>query len=327
MKIVPWIPANKPAFAAGFLICMALWVGVMWVNYRASLHSVAESRLAGLARLQESARFNPLAHWIHRERLQNYSAMRVTYSPEPPEDQVVSKQIVRRAAMSITVSKPSESLSQVQQLCEATGGYIVSAVRNDAGTANVSATVELRVPAGHLDDLMVQVRKLAVRVESEQIEAKDVTKEYIDLNARIRNLRAEETQYLAIMKQARNVHDTLEVSEKLSDVRGEIEKAQGELNYLTHDVQFSSLTLEVRPDSESRVLGIYWRPWYEIKSSFRNGVEGLISYANAMLALVFWLPAILMWGMTLVLGSVIGFRVLRWAFRRFSGNNSPAPAL
>lgn len=60
---------------------------------------------------------------------------------------------------------------------------------------------------------------MAVKVNSEKTDAQDVTKQYVDLEARIRNLRAQEAQYLEIMRSAKKVQDMLDVSEKLSEVR------------------------------------------------------------------------------------------------------------
>jgi hypothetical protein len=49
-------------------------------------------------------------------------------------------------------------------------------------------------------ETMADLKKLAVNVERENVEARDVTREYVDLDARLRNARAEEAQYLQILK-------------------------------------------------------------------------------------------------------------------------------
>ena len=77
---------------------------------------------------------------------------------------------------------------------------------------------------------MSQIKSVAVSVDREDVEAHDVTREYIDLDARLRNAQAEEARYLEILKRATTVKDTLEGAEKLSNVRGRIEQLQGEMN-------------------------------------------------------------------------------------------------
>jgi uncharacterized protein DUF4349 len=67
---------------------------------------------------------------------------------------------------------------------------------SQSNTGSRSATLMLRVPADRLDQAMAEIKGAATRVEQENVEAKDVTREYIDLDARLRNTQAEEAQYL-----------------------------------------------------------------------------------------------------------------------------------
>jgi len=60
----------------------------------------------------------------------------------------------------------------------------------------------MRIPAKHLDEARAQVRAIAKAVEEDTIEARDVTREYVDQEAKLRDFRAEEAQYLAILKRA-----------------------------------------------------------------------------------------------------------------------------
>jgi hypothetical protein len=59
------------------------------------------------------------------------------------------------------------------------------------------------------------------------MEAEDVTRQYVDEQAHLRNLRAQEAQYLTILKQAKTVKDTLDISEKLNAVRADRAAASG----------------------------------------------------------------------------------------------------
>src|SRR5437016_13597862 len=95
----------------------------------------------------------------------------------------------------------------------------------------------IRVPVGKFELNRALIIKLSQLVENERAKAEDVTKRYVDEDARLRNLRVQEAQYLAILKLARTVKDTLEVSEKLSQTRGEIEEQQSEFNSLAKQVE------------------------------------------------------------------------------------------
>ena len=171
----------------------------------------------------------------------------------------------------------------------------------------------IRVPAGKFEQVRTEIRKLGLRVESEKLEAQDVTKQYVDQAARIRNLRAQETQYLGILRLAKTVKDTVDVSEKLDEVRGEIEQQQAEFDALSKQVETVAITISLRAEAEAQVFGLRWRPLYQLKLAARQGLDSIAGYASAMASFLFYLPTVLLWLATILIGAAIGWRVLRWA--------------
>ena len=100
-----------------------------------------------------------------------------------------------------------------------------------------------------------EISKLGVRVESEKLEAQDVTKQYVDLSARLHNFHAQEAQYLGILKQAKTVKDTVEVSDKLNEVRAQIEQQQAEFDALSKQVETVALTINLgQPGEDYEVI-------------------------------------------------------------------------
>jgi hypothetical protein len=180
------------------------------------------------------------------------------------------------------------------------------------------------VPALQFDTVRTAVRKLGLRVESERIEAQDVTRQYVDQDAGIRNLRAEEGQYLAILKQARTVKDMLAVTENLSAVRGQIEQQQAEFNALSRQVETVALTISLRAEAQEQTFGLNWRPGYQLKLALHDGLESLANYATAMIAILFYLPATLLWVGTILGVIVVGWRTICWAGRQWFGWNEGA---
>src|SRR5207302_8287111 len=149
-----------------------------------------------------------------------------------------------------------------------------------------NASLTIRVPVGRFAEVVAEIRKLGLRVESEQMEAQDVTKQYVDQQAHLRNLRALEAQYLTILQQAKTVKDTLNVSERLNAVRGEIEQQQAEFETLARQVETVAITVSLHSEAEANVFGLHWRPSYELKLAMMQGLEGLADYATAMFSFV-----------------------------------------
>jgi peptidoglycan hydrolase CwlO-like protein len=88
------------------------------------------------------------------------------------------------------------------------------------------------------------VRAIAKSVEQDVVEARDVTREYVDREAALHNARAEEQQYLLILKRAASVKDVLEVSSKLAEVRAHIDELQTDLRSLHSQGDMSLLTIK-----------------------------------------------------------------------------------
>ena len=232
------------------------------------------------------------------------------------DDSEAGRRLVRTAALEMLVQKPGESAEKIRALVERAGGFLVSSeVRGDQYPTG--GTLTIRVPAQRFESVRDQIRKLGLRIESERIEAQDVTRQFTDQEANLRNLRAEEQQYLSILKQALTVKDTLEVSEKLGDVRGQIEQQQAEFNTLSKQIETVAITVSLRAEAEAKVFGLNWRPLYQIKMAFRDGLDGLANYFSAMTAFAFLLPTILLWIATIALGGAVAWRILRWAARRW----------
>jgi hypothetical protein len=232
------------------------------------------------------------------------------------------RKIIRTSSMEMVVQHPAETADKITALAEGLGGYLVSS--DGGGQSATAGTVTIRVPASRFEDARAEIRKLGLRVESEKIDAQDVSRQFVDQDASLRNLRAEESQYLAILKRANTVKEMLAATEPLSEVRGQIEQQQAEFNALSRQIETVALTISLRTDAEAKVFGLNWRPVYQLKLALRDGLESVANYATAMIAIVFYLPAILLWTGTIAVSLLIGWRTLRWAGRRWFGWTSTA---
>ena len=284
---------------------------------------ISQSKTAGLA----SAEWAPVAFWqSHPLMLQKgvvggvpggrvHRAVAVGSAglvTGPYSD--ATRKTVRTNSLDMLARNPRESAERIRQIAAGAGGFLVSSEVYGADQDS-SAAVAIRVPAEKFEEVRAQIRSLGMRVETDKLNAEDVTKQYVDQAARLRNLRAQEAQYLAILKQARTVHDTMEVSDKLNEVRGEIEQQQAEFDALSKQVETVALTISLRAEADTQVFGLHWRPLYQIKLAARQGLLGLGDYAGAMANFLFYVPAILLWLTTILIGAAIGWRILRWAGR------------
>jgi hypothetical protein len=334
---IPWgsrWQKSRKALKTGWLITaglISLYIGA--IKPREEVRGIATERAAGLA---AGSQWEPVSLW-QQTRLSamlqkgvvggvpggvtaNDEGAVETASvdaapappPPPPKSAPDDRKTIRNGAMDLIVKSPRETSEKIRQSAERLGGFLVSSDVSGGDEAS-SASLTIRVPANRFEDARAEIRRLGLRVESEKLEAQDVTKQYVDQDARLRNLRAREMQYLGIMKQVKTVKDALEVSDKLNEVRGEIEQQQAEFDALSKQVETVALTISLRAEAEAKVFGLNWRPLYQLKLAARQGLDSVGDYAASMAAFLFYLPTVLLWLATILIGAAVGWRILRWA--------------
>ncbi|MFA4830556.1 MAG: DUF4349 domain-containing protein [Patescibacteria group bacterium] len=200
-------------------------------------------------------------------------------------DQSIDRLVIKTGRFSIVVKEVREAAQAVNDYAIQKGGFVVSSDISQTGLAPY-ATVVIRVPVKVFDEGVGEIKNLG-EVESEYIEGQDVTEEFVDLDARLKNLRATENQYLEIMKKAIKIEDILQVQNYLSAVRAEIESLQGRMKYLRESADMSTLTVYLSTDPE--VLPIVdsqdkWKPWSEVKTAARS----LLGLGKGLSYLIIW---------------------------------------
>jgi Domain of unknown function (DUF4349) len=235
------------------------------------------------------------------------------------------RKIIRTSSLSMVVQRPSEVAREIAALAEGLGGYVETANGGDQNAT--SGTLTIRVPATRFEQARVGIRKLGLSVENERVDAQDVTRQYVDQDASIGNLRAEEAQYLTILRRATTVKDMMVVSEKLSEVRGQIERQEAEFNALSRQIETVAIAISLRTESEAQVFGLNWRPGYQLKLALHDGLESVATYATAMTTVLFYLPVALLWVGTILIFVMAGWRMWQWVDRRWFGSKAITAAV
>jgi len=168
---------------------------------------------------------------------------------------------VRSGDMSVVVEDVIEGMDRIGRLAEERQGYIVSS-QNWRDTYGVHGYISIRVPSTDFTAVMQAVRDMALEVTTQSTSSQDVTEEYVDLNAKLQNLQATETQLLLIMSKAEITEDVLAVQRELTNVRSEIEQIKGRMQYLEQtsstsllSINLSQSQLETSLTAEQRIAG------------------------------------------------------------------------
>ena len=174
-----------------------------------------------------------------------------------------SRRIIYEAHMVIAVQDPETTAEAIGDLVKSMGGYVAEAnlYRYDDKMAGM---VIVRVPQERFDEARQRIRELAVRVDREEIKTNDVTSEYVDLQARLKNLEATEEELRALLtevrKRAQRASDVLEVYRELTQVRSQIEEIKGRLQVLNKLTTYATITVELRPYELAQPASGRWDP-------------------------------------------------------------------
>jgi hypothetical protein len=202
--------------------------------------------------------------------------------------------IARTTNLSMNVNTVGETIDAITASVTRLGGYVAATSFKNDGERAVG-TLSVRVPSRDADDFLREVRRLATRVNEETTSAQDVTDEYTDLGAQLRNLQATESQYLDLMRRAQTVDEILKVQAQLTNVRGQIERIQGRKTYLERRSDMATISLSLRlPPVEAPArpfsgawdpAGIAQRGWLASLTLLRGVAEVLI----VVVAFSWWL--------------------------------------
>jgi hypothetical protein len=178
------------------------------------------------------------------------------------------------------------------------------------------------VPETAFAQALSDVAKLG-EVRSRSIDTQDVTEEYLDLNARLKNAEAQETAFLALMERAETIDEILQVRQVLSQTQTEIEQLKGRIGFLDEHTSFSTLTISLYETGAEVSAAGNWGFVDALKDAlhaFVDSINSIIVFLGGALPILVVL-AILVW----IVYKVIRPLAARLAGGRHSTETPPKP--
>lgn len=158
----------------------------------------------------------------------------------------------RKWVITMSLTAETENLTDAMGLLaekiQASGGYVES--QSISGTAvnsgrSPSAYITVRVPAEQLDSFVEDVSGMTNVVSSSRY-VEDITLSYTDTEGRVKALKTEEARLLELMEQAQTMSDLLEIEERLTEVRYQLENYTSTLRLYDNQVDYATLDLTLR---------------------------------------------------------------------------------
>jgi len=227
----------------------------------------------------------------------------------------IEHKIIFSVSLDLIVKDTEASADEIQRVASDLGGFIAqSSVWREEG--HPRATLTVRVPADKLNDAVTRFRALAVDVEKQSVGSQDVTEDYVDLDAWLKNEHRTESELLELLNsrsETGKTEDILEVYRELSAVRSRIEQFQGRMKYLDNLSALATIQISLTPDVLLQPIVVGgWRPEGTARNAVRMLLRTLQFLADvAIVFLLYILPVLVVIAGVVV----IVYRIVRSIWR------------
>jgi hypothetical protein len=249
----------------------------------------------------------------------------------------VARMVVRDRTLRLEVAKTAAAVEALRAIATKNGGWVADLriasesqpvyrepmPATEGGVASSSGSsvplagyVTLRVPSARFEAAAKQAAALG-KVVYESEGAQDVTQQYVDLAARIDNLKATEAGLRRLFAKARTVPEMLAIQKQLTEVQGEIESLTAQKQVLEKQAAFATLTVELaQPAAIVRPPGVDWG----IASAVTESIQGFVGVFRLAIvavgpllavAIVLGLVGLAVWGVIVLILRIAASRTPR----------------
>jgi hypothetical protein len=173
----------------------------------------------------------------------------------PLQQTPADRMVVTTASVKINVTSVNEGVANLRRIVESMDGFVTDSSIEPIPKGrfvgggiliqpSVRATLTIRVPSNQLDRVISQISSLG-ELLSLSTNSRDVTEQYSDTNARLKNAQAALEQYKEIMKTAKTTADVLQTQQRIDAVQEQIEVLTAQIKRLQNQVSLATITVSL----------------------------------------------------------------------------------
>ncbi len=279
--------ARWPALAlagAGSLLVLLLWLGEPRDVPRPSPVPPPGPAVSGTARTSGGLR---TATAPESEPIQAADLARWRPAAPPLASDVAApwgRRIIRQATLDIQLDDVDQAVARLTEVVEAAGGYVADTQVHSDGQGTTRATITAYVPPAAFGPTLRDVERVG-RPTARRVTGQDVSEEFVDLEARVRNLERHEAQLLDFMGKAQKVADLVSLESEVARVRGEIERLTGRIRFLRARAEMASIQVSlVRGGAPASTDDRLARAWERVRLAFVAGWKAAFDVAVGLAA-------------------------------------------
>ena len=206
-------------------------------------------------------------------------------SSQPPGAEALQRKIIHTATLTLVVEHFDPVPEEVAALVDRFGAYVARSQITGAAGSLRRGQWTVRVPVERYAAFLLAAGKLG-EIRNVNSDSQDVTEEYYDVDARIRNKKQEETRLNDLLaKAAGRLDEVLTLEREITRVRGEVEQLEGRLHVLDGVTAMSTVNLEISEIKEF-VPGEPVRYGTRVRQAWEDSFAALLSIAQSLSVLL-----------------------------------------
>jgi len=251
-------------------------------------------------------------------KAQGFGGGEVTQSNSGVDAASVERKVIQNANLSIVVADPEAKMDEIQKMAVAMGGFVVSSnthqTTTNKGIKVPQGNITIRVPAENMDTALDKIKADVVEVQSEDRSGQDVTRDYIDLQSRLKTHEQAAEQLSKILEQKTESSEVIDVFNQLVYHREQIELLKGQINYIDEASALSAISVVVIAEETLQPIEIGgWKP----VGVARDALQALINFFQGFVNVLIYLIILIIPAGLLLLGLLwLVWRVFRFAWKK-----------
>lgn len=221
-----------------------------------------------------------------------------------------ARKISYTAHIDVIIENMSETVRKVTELVQKEGGYIVSSDIHLDEKANQTGRLTVKIPQEKFQTFINQMEKMSAEIVSQNVQAQDVTEEYVDLRARLKAKQTVMKRLETFLQEANTTKDLLDVSEQIGKVQEEMEQIEGRLQFLENQIEYATVSISLTEKS-LKVGNIGHQDqttWVRAKQLFVTTINALLSFISSL--------AVVVIGLSPVIIPIVGMIIVIFIYRR-----------
>ena len=208
--------------------------------------------------------------------------------------EVTKKKIIKDGRLGMRVSDLVNTKTRIDTLIDHYGGYYANEKLTNSDW-EIAYHLKIRIPSAHFMRFISDTESGEGEILYKEIDARDITDQFIDLEIRLDNKRNYQKRYNDLLIKANSIKEILEIEEKIRALEEEIESTTGQLLYLSDLVDYSTLDLTISQQRTFKYNPAKRDKFSEkVRQSFSKGWFGLVDFFLFVINIwPFWIILIL----------------------------------